>query len=233
MNPKTGIRQQILSELEGIRTVDCHSHTHLRKAYYEAGGFDLFSLTSYFERDIASTVGMETGEIYKDARTDEERWQRLKKVLQKSRNVSYWRHNLVVYRELFGLKDPELTDENWREVNETIRRKTQDPSWYDYVTKDLCRLETQVRNVPWFEDWEEEYFTAVLRMEEALELHKESVRRRLESHLNLCLDSLKATKQAIAGLVEEYAGRGAVGIKLAHAYGRTLYSLPATSTACG
>ena len=217
------LRAQILSTLEGIQTVDCHSHTQLRREYYAAGGFDLFTMTSYFERDIATTAG---GPIYEGATTDEERWERLKAVLEKSRNVSYWRHNLTVYRELFGLKDPELTDANWAPVNEAIRDRTRDPAWYDHVTRDVCQLETQVRNIPWFEDWEPEYFTAILRMERALELHQEGTRKQLGAYLDASIDSLKAAKKALADLTERYVQRGAIGIKLAHAYGRTLHSLP-------
>lgn len=217
------LRQQILRELEGIGTVDCHSHTQLRREYYAAGGFNLFTMTSYFERDIATTTG---GPIYDGATTDEERWERLKPVLEKARNVSYWRHNLTVYRELFGLEDPELTDESWKQVNEAIRARTQDPSWYDHVTGDVCQLETQVRNIPWFEDWEPEYFTAILRMEQALELHGQGTRKGLEGYLGTSIDSLKAAKRALADLTERYVQQGAIGIKLAHAYGRTLHSLP-------
>ena len=219
------LRAQILSELEGIKTVDCHSHTQLRRQYYAASGFDLFTMTSYFERDIATTAG---GPIYDGATTDEARWERLKAVLEKSRNVSYWRHNLTVYRELFGLKDPELTDANWKQVNEAIRERSRDPAWYDHVTRDVCRLETQVRNIPWFEDWEPEYFTAILRMESALELHQEKTRKELGAYLDTSIGSLKAAKAALADLTERYVQQGAIGIKLAHAYGRTLHSLPVT-----
>ncbi len=229
MSKSNGFRQQLLSELEGIKTVDCHSHTHLRRTYYEAGGFDLFSLMGYFERDLASTAGIASGKgkiLFQGAGTDEERWLRLKKVLGKSRNVSYWRHNLVVYQKLFGLKEAELSDENWRLVNESIRQKSQDPSWYDHVTKDVCKLETQIRNVPWFEEWEEEYFTAILRMESALKLHETKTRRKLERYLDVSIESLKEVKDALKGLVQRYLERGAVGIKLAHAYERTLHSVP-------
>ena len=223
MSQSNEVRQSILEALESVETVDCHSHTHLRSTYYEAGGFSLFSLTSYFDRDIASTAG---GEIYKDAQSDEERWQRLRPVLEKARNVSYWRHNLVVYQQLFGLSESELADGNWQAVNEAIYSKSRDPNWYEHVTNDLCKLKTQVRNIPWFEDWEPEYFTAILRMESALALHDESTRQGLEKQVDTSIGSLADAKRALADLTQQYVGRGAVGIKLAHAYSRTLHSLP-------
>lgn len=223
MTKQEALRRELLAELEMIKTVDCHSHTQLKSVYYETGPFDLFSLTSYFERDIQSTAGKP---IYEGATNDEDRWLRLKEVLRKSRNVSYWRHNLVVYQKLFGLTVDELSDDNWQQVNEAIRQRSQDQSWYDHVTNDLCNLQTQVRNIPWFESWEKEYFTAILRMESALNLHNADTRKQLEEHTNMPVDSLKSAKQALLTLVKEYLDKGTVGIKLAHAYGRTLHAIP-------
>lgn len=219
-------RHELLEWMRSLETVDCHSHTCLRREYYKAGPRTLFNLMSYFERDIQGTTGKSSAELYQEARSDEERWQILKGVLARTRNVSYWRHNLVMYQELFGLQDEELTDENWAAVNEQIHQRSQDPNWYDHVTREVCRLATQVRNIPWFEDWEPEYFTAVLRMEPALELHRRGTRERLEKHLDRSLTDLETLKRALADLTEEYRQRGAVGIKLAHAYGRTLDSQP-------
>ncbi len=216
-----GLKRAIVESLREIRTVDCHSHTRLRKVYYEAGGLDLFSLMSYFQRDIDSTSG---GRLYEGAETDDEKWRRLKGVLGRSRNVSYWRHNLVVYHELFGLEDAELTDGNWKAMNERIRERSREPSWYDHVTKEVCGLETQVRNIPWFEDWEEEYFTPVLRMEGALRLIDAEARKQLEGYLGVSIGDLKAAKEAVRAALEKYVERGTVGIKLGHAYWRTLHS---------
>lgn len=222
MDKTDALRQMLLSEIEKLKTVDCHSHTYLRRTYYEVGRFDLFSLTNYFERDISSTVG---APIYENTKTDEERWFQLKAVLQKSRNVSYWRFHLIVYQKLFGLKDEELNDENWRIINDAICQKSRDPSWYEYVTKNLCKLETQVRNIPWFEDWEPEYFTPILRMENALTLHEIKIMEQLENYLNVSISSLKEAKRALQTLMQRYLEKGAVGIKLGHAYNRTLHSV--------
>jgi len=219
-------RDELLDIMRSIRTVDCHSHTCLRKEYYSAGTRDLFNLMTYFERDIQGTTGKSSGQLYENASSDEERWQIFKSVLLKTRNVSYWRHNVVMYQNLFGLEDDELDDTNWSSVNEQIKQKSADPDWYEYVTQNVCNLVTQVRNVPWFQDWEPEYFTAVLRMESALELHRKNVRESLEKHLNCSLTELDSLKKALSKLVEEYHQRGAIGIKLAHAYGRTLDSQP-------
>ena len=217
-------REELLETMQQIRTIDCHSHTTLKSGYYKSGQRNLFNLMSYYEREINAATGKGSGQLYAGAGSDAERWERLKPVVERTRNVSYWRHNVVMYRELFDLEDENVADSNWEKLNETIKRKTSDPGWYHHVTVDVCRLATQVRNIPWFEDWEPEYFTAVLRMEPALQLHDKGTRESLEKHLDKSFDSLKSIKQGLADLVEEYKNRGSVGIKLAHAYGRTLAS---------
>ncbi len=215
------VRERVLEELQGLRTVDCHSHTKLRKDYYGGGPFDLFTLGGYFERDIESTTGQAP---YAGASSDEEKWNVLRGVLAKARNVSYWRHSLVVYRELLGFEDAELDDDNWQRLSAAISEKSADDGWYDHVTNEVCGLQTQVRNVPWFQDWEPEYFTATLRMERALALHDRETRRGLEEYMDASIGSLADAKRMLAQLTERYVKRGAVGIKLAHAYERTLAS---------
>lgn len=217
-------REELLEAMQEIRTIDCHSHTNLKSEYYKAGPRNLFNLMSYYEREIGSATGKGSGELYAGATSDAERWERLKPVLDRTRNVSYWRHNIVMYREVFGFEDEDVTDDNWEKLNETIKSKSADPDWYHHITKDVCNIATQMRNIPWFQDWEPEYFTATLRMESALQLHDKNTRESLEKRLDRSFDSLQSLKQGLADLTEEYQKRGSVGIKLAHAYGRTLAS---------
>lgn len=228
------LRLELLAEMEGLRTVDCHSHTVAENEYRAAAPLSLFTLGSYFERDIQSVQHYTGGgSLYQGARTDHQRWERLRAVLQRARNVSYWRHNIVTFQGLFGLEDEELNDENWAAVNEQISRKTAHPDWYRHVTEDVCRLQSQVKNIPWFEDWDPRYFTAVLRMERALELWREDARQALESHLDVAIHDLRSCRDALVQLVQQYRARGAVGIKLAHAYRRTLLSQPVSAVVAG
>ena len=222
----SALRDRILAEMESLRTVDCHSHTALKSEYYGQMQPSLFSMMAYHEREIASATGMGSPQLYDGAESDEERWQRLKPALLRTRNESYWRHNIVTYRALFDFEGEDLEDDNWAALNDTIKERTADPNWYDHVTNEVAKLETQILNVPWFQDWEPEYFTCTLRMEEALELHNEANRQRLEEHLARDIRSLYHLKAALVELIERYRDRGSVGIKLAHAYRRTLASEP-------
>ncbi|MBM3188296.1 MAG: hypothetical protein FJZ90_06180 [Chloroflexi bacterium] len=219
------LRDRLMEEMRGLQTVDCHSHTALKSAYY-AMERNLFSLRSYFNREIQAQLDL-PGQEYEDIYAgldDDARWRLLRSVVARAGNTSYWRHNLVVYRRFFGLTDPELTDDNWRAVNEAIIAKTADPDWYRWVTEDVCGLRTQIRNVPWYEDWEPQFFTCTLRMESALELLNPDVRARFAAEAGHALDSLADLKAALVAYTERYNDRGNRGIKLAHAYTRTLAS---------
>ncbi|HEX2184680.1 MAG TPA: amidohydrolase family protein [Chloroflexota bacterium] len=226
-------RQRLLDELAALPTVDCHSHTMLRREYEAQGERSLFTIGSYFERDISGLTGRPAAALYEGAADDAARWGRLRAVLARGRNVSYWRHNVVTYQGLFDLPDDDVTDENWAALNARIKERTAAPGWYDHVTRERCNLITQVRNVPWDEDWEPEYFTAVLRMEPALRLHQLETRARLEAHLGRPLGDLPALRRGLADYVASYAARGAVGIKLAHAYFRSLRHEPVPESVAG
>ena len=218
-------RDRLLDEMRDISTVDCHSHTCLQRDYY-AMERNLFSLRSYFNREIQAQLDLPDQEyegIY-GGMPDEERWKILRSVVERAGNTSYWRHNLVVYRRFFGLREPELTEANWREVNRAIVSKTADPDWYRWVTEDCCKLRTQIRNVPWYEDWEPQFFTCTLRMEAALDLLDEQARARLARETENDLSTLRDLEGALVSLVERYNARGNRGLKLAHAYTRTLAS---------
>lgn len=220
------LRDDLLAHLSSLPVVDCHSHTKLKREYYAQGPYDLFSMTAYFQREIAAIAPLLPGPCLDPAAPDEERWCHLREILRHTRNMSYWRHNLVTYRALFGLEDDELTDDNWQGLNERIKQQTADPGWYHEVTVERANVRTQVKNIPWFEDWEPEYFTAILRMEPALELYRPEPRRQLEQHVGRELRSLRDLREALATAMQGYQQRGAVGIKLAHAYRRTLLSEP-------
>ncbi|MCL2539741.1 MAG: amidohydrolase family protein, partial [Oscillospiraceae bacterium] len=225
--------------------VDAHSHTRTKKSYYENGPYDLFSLNSYFERDI---TGLVTGTPYAGCSSDEERWDELKGALDKGRNITYWRHNIATYQKLYGFSGEDLNDGNWRELNELIKSNSLDKDWYDRVTRKVCRIVTQVRNIPWFDEWltadliaasdadildaawftewEPEYFTGLLRMECALFLHRIPMVEKLSAFTGVAIDDLSSLEEALYKIIDIYAEKGVVGIKLAHAYFRTLESLP-------
>ena len=206
-----------------MRTVDCHSHTVGRREYEAQPEHSLFTMLAYFNRDMAGMSGAPDKDLYGGSTDDATRWEIMREALRRGRNVSYWRHHILTYQGLFDFPDDDVTDDNWAALNQRIKERTSQPGWYEHVTKTRCNLITQVRNVPWGEDWEPEYFTAIARMEPALRLHVASVRGDLARRTQLDVGDLAGARRAIAAYLADYVDRGAIGIKLGHAYGRSLY----------
>jgi hypothetical protein len=105
-------REELLEIMTQIRTIDCHSHTMLKRDYYK-NKYNLFNLMSYYERDIHSTTGQGLGQLCANAKSDAERWEIFKSVIERTHNVSYWRHNVTMYREVFDMQEDDVMDSNW------------------------------------------------------------------------------------------------------------------------
>lgn len=229
----TALKQEILSELEALRTVDCHSHTFSQRRYHDSGPYNLFNMPSPFE--MWHVFPEATEPLFNNNVDDGQKWRRLKGFLERSGNTTMWRQKIAMFRLLFDLQDDDLNDRNWRRVNETVKERTADPLWYDRVT-DQCRFETQMRCVRWFEEWDRRYFTPILWIEPALWLHVDkpwyhgsdpddtaSPLHALQTRTDMTVNSLASAKKALAALIEEYVAQGAVGLKTAYAYARSLH----------
>ena len=80
MRSDESLRQEFLAAMRECEVVDTHSHTRFPDRYYAEGPYDLFSLNSYFERDIVGLLGKDP---YHGCSTDEEKWERLRTALYK------------------------------------------------------------------------------------------------------------------------------------------------------
>ncbi|NCO38885.1 MAG: hypothetical protein COZ06_23080 [Armatimonadetes bacterium CG_4_10_14_3_um_filter_66_18] len=220
--------KRLAAEIDRIRVVDCHSHMKSRESYYaEGGGPDLFNLMAYFRRDFNDLVTPEQVRTFDAATSADERWGVLREALDRGRNVSYWRHHLVTFRGLFGFKDEELTDGNWRKLNEEIVERGRDPEWYHHVLKDRCNIQTGILNVdPFAPACEPEYAVPSVRIEQWLELCDKPMVDRIAEFTNSAILDLRSLEAALEKALLGYKKQGAVAIKSAHAYRRTLLHEP-------
>jgi len=221
---KSKLWKRIHKEIEKIRVIDSHSHMTSEENYYKQN-LSIFNMVSYYGRDIQSTAGKAVGELLHGAKADEEKWKRFSEVILKTEAVSYFRHNLIAYQDLFGLKG-DLTAKNWQELNATIAKKTKNPKWFRKVMKKICRVETGLLNVmPLDLRWDKDYAVAVMRMEPFLALlrgEKDNLAQ-LSREVDVDITTIGDLREALSKLMQKACSLGAVGIKLAHAYQRTLH----------
>ena len=221
---KSALRKRLRKEIESLWIIDAHSHMKRREAYYaESGGPDLFQMLSYCRRDLSGLLPAEQVAAFDSAQSPDEKWGLLRLALERGRNVSYWRHHLVTFAGLYGFEDEELNDGNWRSVDEAIRQHAADPDWYDTVLKERCRIQTGLLNVdPFAPDCERRSSTPTGRLEKWLQLHDRNMVEQVAQYVNASITDLDSLETALALALQQYRDAGAVGVKLAHAYGRTL-----------
>ena len=219
---KSKLWKRIQAEIEKIRVIDSHSHMTSEQNYYQQS-LSIFNMVSYFGRDIQSTSDGPLGDSLTAEKTEDDRCERFYEITQRNEATSYFRHNLIAYQDLFGLKG-NLTPRKIKKLNATIAKKTKDPKWFRKVMKKICRVETGLLNVPPFDlRWDMDYAVAVMRMEPFLpSLRQEAETGKLGKEVGISIGSVKDYTDALAKLMQKAYGLGAVGIKLAHAYQRTL-----------
>ncbi len=242
---KSKLWQRLYSEICKIRVIDSHWHTCTQREYEQRGGHDLFSLWAYFNREILALTGVEADAYFAQAKSDRQKWQLLKPLLARAGNTSYYRHNVVAYQELFGLRQAELNDRNFAAVNARIKQRTRAKGWYRQLIKTKCKMDMALLNVDMFQpDWEPEYSRPIFRLEPILYPERPDRKgadpanlKKLQRLTGQSVTSVAGLTSVLAKAVELFAKRGAVGIKLAHAYRRTLYhervSKTQVSTALG
>jgi len=230
--------KRIHGEACRTRVIDCHWHTILESEYekteHRPGLFDMFG---YFDRDIG---GMQERGVIPDAgdcKTDEERWLRLREAIRRSGNVTYYRHVWHTLRELFGLEDEELNDDNWRGIHEKIRESSKEPGRFRTLIRDIAGIDLGIHNIFQFEGEAEsghvpglmmgrkpldEYRLSSVGVVELVQVGDPQTIRRVEKATDMDVRDAKSLSAALRRLMQIIKEEGAPSIKSQHAYGRTL-----------
>ena len=217
---RDGLTREILDELRAIPTVDGHEHLP-PESERVTKNLDFFSLFEHYCKGdlIATGATDEDMKFWCDREQPEhERWQTFKPFLSRIRTGSYARSALIVVRDLLEL--PDLNDDTFVQVGERLREGNT-PGIYDRILRQRCNLLTSIQCVGlgrkdnWFR-----YLAPSIMMQD---LGQKDVRKGLSEAIDrevACLDDVLEATDAL--LAEWAADPQIVGIKLGHAYWRTL-----------
>ena len=125
-------REEVAEVVAATGVVDCHHHTQgasQRKA--NPPGLFSFIDASYWHMDLVA-AGMPLDGYAADGATDERKWAIIRKYLPKARNTTYYRAVNRGFQDLFGTKG-DLSDDNWREIDERLRAASGDDDWFEEV----------------------------------------------------------------------------------------------------
>jgi hypothetical protein len=235
---KSEVLQELQQEVNRIPIADAHEHLFEQRGLLERE----VSLLDLLDRCVVKadfvSAGMPADDWIPDDLDLEERWRRVKPYIHRVRNTSYYRHLLLGLRELLGFTDSELTENNWRDLSESIQTATKRPDWYRHVLKEKAQIEVCLlhRTDPEVYDTDREFCLPVFWVDPLLYAYSNQVflenkekrqvfrfgREQLEKEHGVCIRSFDDFVTLVGVVFERAEQRGAVAAKSVAAYRRTL-----------
>jgi len=238
------LQQRILAEVDRIPIVDTHEHTmpesdradhavdfSILFAHYASS--DLVSagmspplleaarLPMNRYRALVNSRAKQPRPLVKPEREDmslDERWQAIKPYWEAIRNTAYARGVLIAARDIFGVDD--LNDDTIEQLSQAIA-DARKPGWYRHVLKDLANIEMAIIEVQ-TTDVDRELFAPSLRLDHYIAVGTRAGLAALEEESGLAIHSLDDLARAMQAALQTYVSEGAVAVKSALAYQRTL-----------
>jgi len=212
------------------------THEHLRTI--EERSFECMSLkgvlSGYFAWQVPDAIN-------DSSLSPDGWWARVSSILNGSRNLAFYRYLLPALRDLHHLQDEELTDTNWSEVDQSIRRAYQNPDWFRHVLQERCHIETVIEDQYWKigdvrVDWE--FMRPALRVNSLLFGYNRQARDHngnspydFADHIDLAVHGFDDYLELVETFVSHGIANGAVCLKGAFAYDRDLHFEPTSKEA--
>jgi len=238
------LQQNILTEVDRIPIVDTHEHTMPESDRAEFA-LDFSILFAHYSSSALVSAGMPPRlleaarlpmnryrvlvnsrattprPVVKPEREDmslEERWQAIKPYWEAIRNTAYARSVLIAAKGIFGIDD--LNDDTYSQLSQAIA-DTRKPGWYRHVLKELAGIEMAIIEVQ-TADVDRELFAPSLRIDHYIAVGSRAQLGVLEEESGFAIHSLDDLVRAMQTAVQTYVSNGAVALKSALAYQRTL-----------
>lgn len=214
--------RDLLDELEAIPTVDAHEHLPTEAARLTETR-DFYSLFQHYCSGDLVAAGA-TGEDLQcwgdRKRPLKERWLRFKPFLSAIRTGGYARSALIVIRDL--LEFPDLTDETFEGVSQKLQEMNK-PGLYDEILKKRCNISACIECWCLGNEGYPEYFYHLAPGPDLVDLTHAPAIENLGRRCDHAIHTLEDILICMTRVVEDWRKHPkVVGIKSAHAYGRSL-----------
>ncbi|MBW1993962.1 MAG: amidohydrolase family protein, partial [Deltaproteobacteria bacterium] len=239
-----GIIEGIGSAIEAISLVDTHEHTMLESERNDYAVDFSYLFGHYNSSDLVS-AGMSPSlmeavrlpmhhyrlqfvkrlnlrryvpEPQREDMSLEQRWKALEPFWEAIRNTAYAKATLIAAKDLFGVDD--FNTDTYVELSSAIA-ESRTNNWYRYVMKEKARIEIAILDLQTTEV-DRSLFAPVVRLDDFIDVRSRQDLSFLEKKSQKAIHSLDHLAEAMRIVMERYAEEGAVGIKTALAYIRTL-----------
>jgi predicted TIM-barrel fold metal-dependent hydrolase len=232
MNPRRA--EQLFTEISRLEIVDTHEHL-VNRGMLEALGFNLIhALELNYLKDNLLALGMDEGYMLEGGMDFDALIDDLILLLGRTRNTTYYRALFQSFRDLHGLREPELERENLRSVSESIRQAYSREGWYRHVIRERCNIRYMLRDMAYMTA-DADFIRPVIRMDSYLMLrHRKLLQNWVEraapvyspyvpeAEYKAKIRSLEDYLGLLRGDFERAIAFGAVAVKIGIAYERTL-----------
>lgn len=212
----------ILDELVHRPTIDAHEHLPTEMSRLDAPR-DFYSLFQHYCGGDLVAAGATDDDMAAFADRDlplAERWRQFSPFLSAIRTGAYARSALIFIRDILGF--PDLADDTYEAVSEKLQQINK-PGLYDRILRDRCNLAACIQcwcldNSPY-----PEYFFHLAPGPEVVDLVNRQALDSLAAKNDRAIHSLDDILQCMTDTVERWrANPQVVGVKSAHAYGRSI-----------
>ena len=238
------VHERILSEIDKISLVDTHEHT-MPESDRNDYAVDFSYLFGHYNSSDLVSAGMpprlmESFRLpmhrYREAYikrtklhrnlpepeskdlTLAERWQVVEPYWEAIRNTAYAKVTLITIQELFGISD--LNKDTYRQLSQAISDSRR-PGWYHHVMREKANIAMALVDIM-TTNMDRGLFAPVMRMDPYVDVRSRQDLNHLEAESGISIHALEDLVKALRTVMEENRIKGAVGVKSALAYLRTL-----------
>jgi uncharacterized protein len=216
-----GLATELFDEIKKIPVVDCHEHLPT-EAERTAQTVDVTTLFSHYCKGDLEAAGLPQGPAQDDLLDTQKplgpRWEKLKPYIEAIRFGSYAYPAFVYVRDVLGFDD--INDDTVEAISEKLNADNQ-AGIYQRVLGDLCGIERSIQCVGSVVPDDQPFFS-YLAMDRVHGLSSAAQLDGFQAEMEMAIHTLDDFVEALGAFVSREKEAGAVGLKSAAAYMRTI-----------
>lgn len=210
------IMSNIRKFIDNLHMIDCHEHLQPANLRKEAKS-GLFDILHYLESDLV-TAGMPRNAL--QTSTDvEEKAQIFSTYFERAKNTAYAKAFTIAMNDLYQMND--WSAKGILELNEKIKRSSDDPSWYDTVLREKSGIDVLI-NLVQQTTFDDPLYRSVMFLDYYIELYSKENINQVENLLNRNISKLTHYLDCLQEIMDQYVEEGVIATKLGFAYRRSL-----------
>lgn len=199
------LHERISQIVFDVEAIDCHTHIEPQQPKSRDISDILFYHWVVTELE---TIGLDKNLLHPDLSTEERVTNALPYLRQITNTATYW-CVISAIRDLYDVDVWELTEDNWRAINDKVVAGGQNDDWLRHVLSDKAKVKSSFLTfecnepVPAFDP---DFFEATLRIDQYInDISDPKNLTKLSEQTNIEINSCKALEDAFGALMDVFA----------------------------